>query len=175
MALVEIAKLAVSRSSRFHFVIAGDGPQKAELLAKIREYGLENNFTLLGWRKDIPELMHASDIVTLTSLFEGLPQILSQAMAVGRPAVMFDTGGIREELHHGKNGWLIPHGDVRAFADGLIQLGLNPELLSQMGNMSFQLLNRQHHYRVMIQKLTSFYESLTDKTIPSRVTSESLS
>ncbi|HTL48437.1 MAG TPA: glycosyltransferase [Verrucomicrobiae bacterium] len=97
-------------------LIVGDGALKAQLMEKSRLMGLDKNIIFTGLRKDIPELYAAMDVFVLCSHREGFPMTVLEAMAAGVPVVCTDVGGIKECLEDGKDGFLVPPGDLGALA-----------------------------------------------------------
>ncbi|MDR2773081.1 MAG: glycosyltransferase family 4 protein, partial [Elusimicrobiota bacterium] len=81
------AGLVAKRQKNTRFIVVGDGQQRGELEALIKELGIERNVLLLGWRTDIAEILYASDVFVLTSLWEGLPCTIVEAMCCGKPTV----------------------------------------------------------------------------------------
>jgi glycosyltransferase EpsD len=160
MALLEVARIVIESAPHCRFYIAGDGPDRARLEQFIQDNQLDGHCFLMGWRRDVPELIFAADVVSLTTRYsEGLPQACSQGMAVGRPLVMYDCEGVREEVHDGENGFLIPMDGVETMAKSITCLALDPALTQQMGERSFALLNREHEVSVMVQKLDDLYSN----------------
>lgn len=92
-------------------VLAGEGEERAKIEAAIRETELQGHVTLLGARRDIPRLLSAADAFLLSSLSEGIPLTLIEAMAAGVPIVSTDVGGIPEVIDHGATGLLAPARD----------------------------------------------------------------
>jgi glycosyltransferase involved in cell wall biosynthesis len=86
-----------------------------------------------GFRQDMEEVYHQAHIVCLPSLREGLPTVLIEAAAAGRPIVASDVPGCREVVDHGENGLLVPPGDPVALAEALALLAGNPVLRRKMG------------------------------------------
>lgn len=105
-------------------LIAGEGPQEAELRACARSLGVEARF--LGHRDDIPALMNAADAFVLSSAVEGLPVVLLEAAASGLPAVASDAGGVREIITDGETGFVVPPGDPAALAAATARLAALP-------------------------------------------------
>jgi len=97
------------------FAIAGDGELRAMLEAEARQT-LGEQVRFLGWVSDLPVLYAALDVVVLTSLNEGTPVALIEAIIAGRPVVATDVGGVSEVVHDGVNGSLVPSGDADAIA-----------------------------------------------------------
>ena len=92
-------------------VLAGEGEERAKIEAAIRETELQGHVTLLGARRDIPRLLSAADAFLLSSISEGIPLTLIEAMAAGVPIVSTDVGGIPEVIDHGATGLLAPARD----------------------------------------------------------------
>ena len=87
---------------------------------------------MTGMRDDVPDLLPAFDVFTLSSLHEGLSIALVEALASGVPAVCTEVGGIPEVLTDGRDGLLVPAGDVHALAAGLTRLLRDPELRARL-------------------------------------------
>lgn len=97
------------------FFLAGDGELRPAVAAAAA--GLGNRFTLLGWRRDVPDLLAAADALVLTSRWEGLPRAVVEALALGTPAVATDTGGVREVIAPEGEGFIVPPGDLAALTE----------------------------------------------------------
>ncbi|HEX7126959.1 MAG TPA: glycosyltransferase family 4 protein [Thermodesulfobacteriota bacterium] len=115
------------------FLIAGDGERRAAVEAAARAAGLDGDLRLLGWRRDVPDILAALDVLVLTSRWEGLPLVFPQAMAAGRPVVATNVNGAPEAVREGVTGHLVPPGDVEALADRVIDLLRNPDRRRAMG------------------------------------------
>ena len=89
--------------------------------------GLEERVRFTGGRDDIPELFSALDLLVLSSDFEGLPNVVMEAMAAGRPVVATDTGGSRELIREGVNGRLVPPRDPALLSDRMLQILTSPD------------------------------------------------
>ena len=115
------------------FVLAGDGELRQELENEIKKQGLEDSFHLLGWRRDIPEIINAADVLVLTSRWEGLPRVIPQAMAASVPVVATKVNGSPEAVKEGENGFLLTPGDINGIAEKTVFLLENPEKAKKMG------------------------------------------
>jgi glycosyltransferase involved in cell wall biosynthesis len=113
---VELAAALASRFPQAHFLLAGDGALRGDLERRRRDAGLDRRLHLPGWRTDIPALLDAATVVTLTSRFEGLPRVLVEALAAGVPVVATAVDGVPEVVRDGKNGFLVAPGDTGAMA-----------------------------------------------------------
>jgi glycosyltransferase involved in cell wall biosynthesis len=109
-------------------LIAGKGRLRHELEAAAAELGLGPRVRFLGVRSDIPELIAASDAVVLSSRFEGLPNVVMEAMAGARPVVATRVGGAPELVEDGVSGILVHPGDPDALASAMQQVMAAPEL-----------------------------------------------
>jgi glycosyltransferase involved in cell wall biosynthesis len=113
-------------------LIAGEGPQEAELRELARELAVDVRF--LGRVDDMPALMRTADALVLSSVVEGLPMALLEAAASGLPTVTTDVGGVREAILDGHTGFVAPSGDPAALAEAMARLAaLSPEARARMG------------------------------------------
>ena len=132
---VEIARRVLARTDRVHFIMAGDGELRQSIEDRIRKYGIGRHITLLGWQneRDMPEVYRNLDIVVLTSLWEGLPCVFSEAMACELPIVATNVDGAREAISDGENGYLHAPHDVDGMAQSVLKLVSDPERRRAMG------------------------------------------
>lgn len=105
-----------------HLLLAGTGPQDDALKAQAREQGLESCVHFLGFRKDILSLYGQSDVFALSSLSEGLPNVVLEAMALGLPVVATRVGGLPEVIDDGRTGLLVSSRAPEQLASGLIRI-----------------------------------------------------
>ena len=131
---VEVASRVLKETDRVHFIMAGDGELRPAIEARIRDLGISSHITLLGWQKDMPEVYRNLDVVVLTSLWEGLPCVFSEAMAAGLPIVATQVDGAREAIIDGDNGFLHGPHDVEGMAKSVLKLVENPALREAMGS-----------------------------------------
>ena len=156
---VEAAAQVAAARPDVHFVVVGDGPLRAEVEARVAALGLEGCVHLTGLRSDVPDLLHSFDAFALTSLWEGLPRVLPQAMAAGLPMVVTAIDGNAEAVTDGVNGLLVPPGGPRAFAAGLLRLLEDPALARRMGEAG-QARAEEFSADKMVQDVAALYEAL---------------
>ncbi len=120
------------------FVIVGEGKERMALEAEARRLSVDNRLILTGFREDALSLLKSFDIYAVPSRMEGLNTSLLDAMAACRPVVASAAGGIRDVLVDGKNGILVPVGDVEALADGIVRLALDPGLAEDLARNARQ-------------------------------------
>lgn len=115
------------------FLLAGDGELREQIAAAVASHGLEKNFFMPGWRRDVADLLHSSQIAVLSSYWEGLPQVVPQACAAGLPIVATRVDGTPEVILDGVNGFLVQPGDVELMAQKIAYLLENPQEARAMG------------------------------------------
>ena len=114
-------------------LIAGDGPEHSSIEMEIRRRNLQNAVRMLGMRRDIPELLGASDVVLLTSVSEGIPLTLIEGMAASLPVVATDVGGVREIVVPGETGVLAAACDDSSLAAAILLLASDQSLRKELG------------------------------------------
>lgn len=115
-------------------LLAGEGEEQPALEQLIHELGAEDHVTLLGLRDDVPRLLQAADVFLLSSVTEGIPLTMIEAMLTGLPCVSTNVGGIGEVVVEGETGLLAEAGDVPGLATALQSLVERPPLAKQMGS-----------------------------------------
>lgn len=148
--LIEAAGLLRSRGVDFQLTIIGDGPLRAELEALIDRLKLSGSVRLDGWQggAEVRALIERSRALVLPSYAEGLPVVIMEALALGRPVVSTWVAGIPELVEPGETGWLVPPGDAEALAGAIEQvLRAAPEKLAAMGRQGAVRVNQRHNAR----------------------------
>lgn len=157
LAFVEGAALVARERPDAQFVLVGDGPLKDDVVARIQELGLGGSVHLAGWRDRGFRLMPAADIVTLTSLWEGMPYTLLEAMAWSRPVVANNVDGCSELVLEGVNGFLVHPGDVTTWASRVVSLLNNPAQAALMGQKGSEYVEEKFSLQKMIARIESLY------------------
>jgi glycosyltransferase involved in cell wall biosynthesis len=132
-ALRTIAQVALRRTD-VRLVIVGEGPELPVIKRHIAELGIAKHVRPLGLRSDIPRLLSAADVFLLTSVTEGIPLSVIEAMAAGLPVVATNVGGVGEVVEDGVTGFLSPAADPVELAANLLRLGNDPALSENLGN-----------------------------------------
>ncbi|MDH4197923.1 MAG: glycosyltransferase family 4 protein, partial [Candidatus Aminicenantes bacterium] len=120
--LIRAAALVQTLRPETQFAVVGGGPLRDDLEKEARRWGLGGAFRILGERPDAREILAAGDIFVLPSLWEGLPYVLVEAAALGKPIVATAIGGVLEVIEDGKTGLLIPPADPQRLAEALVRL-----------------------------------------------------
>jgi len=134
--LLEALSLAVKEIPSIHLVMAGEGPERSALESRAREMGLAGSVRFAGYREDVRHLMSASDMVVLSSLEEGLPNVLLEAMAAGIPQVATSVGGTPEAVDEGVTGYLVPPRDPVLLAERIVRLARDGDRRAGMSKAS---------------------------------------
>ncbi len=142
---------------------AGDGPLLEKVEREIKARGLERHFILLGWREDVAELLAASDALLLTSLHEGLPRVVLQAMAAGKPVVATAVNGTPEAVQNGVTGFLHGPHDTKAMAESLFRILSNPSLGRKMGKAGNRGLKGTFLIGQMLKEIEELYDELASR------------
>jgi glycosyltransferase involved in cell wall biosynthesis len=141
---VEASRLVLNRLPETQFALVGEGDQRTPIEAAITQFGVTQNWTLLGQRKDVPVCLKAADVFVQSSDWEGFPITVVEAMAAGVPVVATDVAGIGELLKHNQHGYLSLPGDAEALALGIIQALENPQQARDMAHKA-EFLAWQHY------------------------------
>ena len=157
---IRTAREILQERDNVHFVLVGDGELRPHIKAQISKYGLEDVFTLTGQRKDIPRLLKAFDIFVLTSLWEGLPNVIMEAMCARLPVVATDVGGVPELINHGENGFLVPPNDTSSMVRAIKRLIDDQELRSRFGLAGRKTIEERFSLDQMCKATSRVYDEL---------------
>lgn len=141
------------------FVIVGDGPLRGELENLSRRLGIDKNVLFLGFQPDIPRFLSVFDVMVQPSLYEGFGLAIVEAMAMGKPIVATNVGGIREILRDGETGYLVPPKDPSTLADRVLTLIRDKQRAMQMGNRA-KVDSIKYDIRTHVRTLETEYLSL---------------
>ncbi|CAG1022322.1 N-acetyl-alpha-D-glucosaminyl L-malate synthase [Methylococcales bacterium] len=132
---INAANYITSKTENIVFLLVGQSeePYITELNSLIDELSLRNNLFILGQRNDIPALMHATDVLVLTSIQEAFGRVIIEAMAASKPVVATKSGGPEEIIVDGETGFLVPVKDAQAIANKVTYLLEHPDQAQAMG------------------------------------------
>jgi len=155
--LTVVAALARLRGLDWRCELIGDGPMRATVEAEVRDAGLDDRVELLGARDDVPERLAAAQIFVLSSLREGFPLSVLEAMRAGLPVVASDVGGISEAVTTGVGGTLVPARSARALASALAPLIRSPELRRAVGAAGRARFLADFQFEVHVRRAWAVY------------------
>lgn len=162
--LLRAARLAVDAEPRLRFAAVGQGPLEAEVKALHAELGLGDRFLLLGFRRDVHDLMAAADVFTLGSAHEGLPVAIMEAFAAGLPVVATAVGGVPTQVRDGEHGLVVVPGDAQALADALVRVARDADLRARMGEAA-RVRSGDYDIRRAVAAQQETYQQVAPRTV----------
>lgn len=162
--LIQAAKNIVENFSEVKFLIVGKGELERSLKKLVRDSGLDSNFIFTGFREDVYSIIDKLDLVALPSLWEGFGLVLLEAMAMGKPVVATNVGGIPEIIQDGETGILIPPRNPDALADAIIKLLKDKGLTQRMGEAGRRRVKENFQAARMTKEIEHIYHE-EDKSI----------
>ena len=157
------AQRLVSDIPGVRFVIVGDGPLRAALEAQAAQLGIADHVVFTGERADVEAVLQGASLFWLTSLWEGLPNVVLEALASGVPAVATDVGGTRELIRSGVDGFIVASDDL----DGLVRH--SRQLLSDTAmRHRFQLAARARAEEFSVTQMAGAYMRLYEEAVGAR-------
>ncbi len=157
------AKLIKKEFPAIKFVIVGDGPLERELKIYVDKLGLKDSVFFSGFCGDIQQIYSIMDIYLSTSVVEGTPMAMMEAMAMGVPAVATDVGGISRIIHHNKNGILLKNNDPWEIAETILMLLRNPSELARLASNAKMTIQQQYSALKMTKQYEHIYMNIINK------------
>jgi glycosyltransferase involved in cell wall biosynthesis len=161
--VVETAKKLAVKIPSVLFIWAGDGPLLPQVRSLIAKENLSKNFKLLGWREDVAELLAASDVMFLASIHEGLPRVVLQTMAAGKPVVATAVNGTPEAVKNGVTGYLVKPHDTDEMAEVLAKILSRKSLGEKMGKAGQKSLKGTFLMDQMLLEIEKLYGALAPR------------
>lgn len=140
------------------FVLVGDGPLRKEIEKAVRELDRTGAVFVIGHRTDVPALLSAMDIFVMTTLWEGLPIAVLEAMAMRKPVVATDVRGPREVVRHGETGYLVPPKSPIAVGKAVLELIDRVDQAKEMGLKGRRLVEEVFNISTMTERTINVYE-----------------
>jgi glycosyltransferase involved in cell wall biosynthesis len=161
---LEAARAVLAAAPATRFVIVGDGVGFAEVRRRVADMGLVGEVIMTGFRRDIPEVMAALDVLVLPSTkSEATSQVIPQAFAVGTPVVATAVGGIPELVRDGETGRLVPPADAAALAQAILDVLRDRPRAVAMARAGRELVLRGYTVDAMMATTTAVYSALLDR------------
>lgn len=156
---VEIAKLIedAGTGKKIRYEIWGTGELKDMLEKLIIKQGLENKVFLMGYMYDKVKTFSDFDIFMLTSRYEGMPYVILYSMSAGIPVVSTDVGGINEVIDTGRNGVLLPRGELKLMADTIIELLNNTDLRNRLKEEAYSDFKNKWTIEKTVTRILELY------------------
>jgi len=155
--MVEVAREVNAKTDKIRFELAGDGPLLGDLRGLIHKYGLEQRFMLCGFIREIGDFYQGLDVYLNTSMHEGIPMSVLEAMACGVPAVAPRVGGFEEIVTDGVDGYLVDGRNPRDFAERCLSLYRNEALRRKMARAARDKIVREFSMERMVDAYLNMY------------------
>jgi glycosyltransferase involved in cell wall biosynthesis len=162
---IRVAALVAAEMPTCHFLLVGDGPLRSEVEQLITEKGLSDITILTGLRRDVANMLSAIDVFLLTSLWEGLPRVIPQAMAMQLPVVANRVDGSAEAIVSGKTGFLCTPGDLHDLSDHCLNLLRDKNLRTEMGRQGRAYALDEFDVYRMVDQTMALYENLLTQSM----------
>lgn len=160
--LIEAAGRIIKQHPNVFFFLAGKGKVEAELKSQIRNLGIEKNFILLGFVEDIHSLLKAADIFVFSSLYEGMPNSILEAMAHGLPVISTNVNGVKELIDQGVNGYMVEPGKSDSLYDALVHVLYHQEEIKQLGRNAREFVLKNFAVSEMVKNLNDLVSENID-------------
>jgi len=158
--LLRAAPAVLARFPEAKFAVAGGGPLERDLRLEVERLGLSGRFLLLGERADAADLTALADVFVLPSLWEGLPLVLLEAAALGKPIVATDIEGVREVVRDEETALLVPAGDPARLADAVIRLVVDRAFAARLGERALAEIPPRFNLAAMAGAVQNIYLEL---------------
>jgi glycosyltransferase involved in cell wall biosynthesis len=153
----------IKNNNKIKFVIIGTGVLHEKLQSMIQNLKLQNHVFLLGKREDVYDILLESDIFILSSRYEGLPNVILEAMSAAKPVIATNIGGSAELIIDNQNGFLIEKNDKQALLRKLDLLIEDENLRVRMGKEGRKIAQEKFSMEIMIEKAEAIYRELAMK------------
>lgn len=162
--LLEIFSRIKKENPEIKLVCVGDGVTFQTIKQQINKQNLQDSVFLLGFRKDIPELLAQADCFVLASKIEGVPGVILEAASQRVPSVATNVGGVPEVLVNGETGFIIDDFNKNEFEERLISLVTNSDLNKKMGQNAFNLVQKEFNPVHNAKKFEELYARLANRS-----------
>ena len=163
--LIRAAKVLCEEREDLHVVIVGDGPEKDALLSLVVQLGLGTRVHFVGTQPNLPNINQIFSVAVLTSLTEGSPNVLIEAMAVGVPVVATSVGGSEALLRESRAGLPISPGDPGALADAVRRVLNDADLARDLGQAGREYTQQTHNQQEVVSRLLGWYRGLIAESV----------
>jgi len=161
--LVESLRSLLAARGDCELVLVGDGPDRRPLEQFCRDHGM-NRVHFLGARADVPQILAATDVFVLPSRWEGMPNVVLEGMAAGRPIVSTDVEGVREALGNGADAQVVSPHDPAGFAALVEKLLDNPDSAARLGAENQLRARADFSFSAMTAAYETLYRGLLEKS-----------
>jgi len=152
-------------------MIAGEGPERSRLEAKVRTLGLSENVAFLGVipYREVPAYYAACNIFVHIPTYEAMPHVIYEAMATGKPVIASRVGGIVEVIEDEENGLLVEPKDPKSTAEAILRLIKNRGLGRRIGEAALEKVEREYTWDIIAKRYLELYRHLQPRGIAGRI------
>jgi glycosyltransferase involved in cell wall biosynthesis len=161
---IRAAALVRGARPKVGVVLVGDGELRRAVEAQADQLGMRPALKLLGWRRDVWEILRCLDVFVLTSLWEGLPRVYLEALTSGVPVVGTRVDGADEVIREGENGFLVAPGDVAGIASRVLSLLDDRVGRAEMGRRAVTGVSREFDIYEMVRRQEEEYDRLIEES-----------
>jgi glycosyltransferase involved in cell wall biosynthesis len=154
------ARQVLDVRSDVEFLVAGAGPEEANLRRVARELAIADKVTFVPYVLNFTDSLAATDIFVLPSLQQGLGTIMLEAMALGRPVIATGVGGIASVIRHGETGLIVPPQSSGALARRILELLEQPTRARALGTLARELVCEKYSLETMVDKTLQVYRDI---------------
>lgn len=158
--LLQTAPAWLERLPDCDLLLVGKGPLREPLERFCRKQGISDRVHFAGWRPDVPEILAASHLLVLPSMWEGMPNVVLEAMASRMPVLATDVEGVRELLGPGADAQTVRYGDSEAFVDKICRLMADRSASAQLGESNRLRVEHEFTTEQMITTYQELWDSL---------------
>jgi glycosyltransferase involved in cell wall biosynthesis len=160
---VEIACLLLKKNKNIHFMIIGDGELRGEIEKKVQDIGISDHVHFCGWVTDAGKIYADLDIMLLTSLNEGTPVTVIEAMYYQIPVVSSNVGGLPDMIESGKTGFLIDSFNAKDYIPVILRLLESNDERNAMGETASHYVNERYNIDRLIIDIKNLYQEFLKK------------
>ena len=161
--LILAAQRVLKEMPTAQFWCFGDGLLRDELTLQAQEFGIADRFRLMGFRRDVPDMMRAVDVMALPSHCEPFGLVYVEAGLCDRPVVACQAGGVPEVIEHGESGLLVPPKSPAELAEAILQLLGDRTRAEAMGRRGNEICHSRCNWPKYVAELSQVYERVLDE------------
>jgi glycosyltransferase involved in cell wall biosynthesis len=158
--LIRAVNQLIAKGADVELRIAGEGDQHGALQELIRSLGQEDRICLIGFQSDTRPFFEAMDVFALSSIREGLPNVVLEAMAMGVPVVATRVAGVPRLIEHEKNGLLVDIGDTNQMAAALARLMADRDHRNRLAAAGRSTVEHRHSFQRRMERIREIYDEL---------------
>jgi starch synthase (maltosyl-transferring) len=158
--LLQALPKTIANHKDAHLLLVGEGSQLVALQKLAQELQIEDRVHFAGWRPDVAEILKASDVLVLSSLWEGMPNVVLEAMATGIPVVATRVEGVDELISSGENGFLVTSESAESLFMGIEEVFRDSKHVSEIVNSAQQHISKHFTWEAIVTKYEKLYEQI---------------